>query len=107
MNQDKCGCGNDTRYQTTSGMACNKHGRCLSFEETTQALTHANIKLLEQEKIILAALYCLQGSDTTLGKIMQRQLNTKLEICILKYLTIGSIEELTLQQLDFAEEALK
>lgn len=39
-----CGCGRAVRYETTSGPACNKHMRCLTYEEQGQALAAANMR---------------------------------------------------------------
>jgi hypothetical protein len=41
-----CGCGKPIRYMTPSGDACNKHVRCLTYEEQRDALALANMKLM-------------------------------------------------------------
>ncbi len=41
-----CGCGRPVRYMTPSGYACNKHMRCLTYEEQGAALRQANTQML-------------------------------------------------------------
>lgn len=41
----RCGCGKPIRYETQSGMACNKYMRCLTREEAVDALQRANARL--------------------------------------------------------------
>lgn len=41
-----CGCGRPVRYMTPSGYACNKHMRCLTYEEQGAALRQANTQIL-------------------------------------------------------------
>lgn len=36
MTVEKCGCGEKVRYMTTTGMACNKSARCLTYHELRQ-----------------------------------------------------------------------
>lgn len=47
-----CGCGRAIRYMTPSGDACNKHMRCMTYEEQGEALKQANMRLLNLMALI-------------------------------------------------------
>jgi len=46
MSEDLCGCGKPVRYTTTDGRgACNKYGRCPTYEELSDKLADAKADL--------------------------------------------------------------
>ena len=57
-----CGCGRRIRYMTPSGDACNKYGRCPTYEEQGEALRQANMRLLN-----LLALIHRDGGHHTIA----------------------------------------
>ena len=48
--QPKCGCGRIARYQTSSGLACNKHMRCDNAEFLSEQNDQLRAKLAEAER---------------------------------------------------------
>lgn len=62
-----CGCGRRIRYMTPSGDACNKYGRCLTYEEQGEALRQANMRLLS----LLALIHRDGGHHTMQVDIAQ------------------------------------
>lgn len=48
-----CGCGRPVRYTSKDGKgACNKYGKCPTYEELCEMLTQANLKIHQIRQII-------------------------------------------------------
>ena len=48
-----CGCGKPIRYATKDGKgACNKYGRCPTYDELQKILEQANLKLYQIQQIL-------------------------------------------------------
>lgn len=51
--EDLCGCGKPVRYMTTDNKgACSKYGRCPTYEELSEMLKVANLKLFRIKQFL-------------------------------------------------------
>ena len=50
---DICGCGKKVKYTTSDGKgACNKYGRCPTYDELSEMLKQANLKLHQIKQLL-------------------------------------------------------
>lgn len=51
--EDTCGCGKPVKYTTSNGKgACNKYGRCPTYNELDEMLRISNFKLYQLQQIM-------------------------------------------------------